>query len=205
LNICQFVHENWLPTERGNSHRFRDFVRDGLPSLFEKFIFNFYRHELPDSWHVSAPFIQWQKEIWNQDAAQFLPRMETDVCIEGPERAIILDAKFYAQALKANEHGSPKLSSVNLYQLFTYLRQKSAEKGWENADGILLYPRTGRDFYADFTTQGHRIRALTVDLFQPWKIIHRRLVDAVLSPPTQAQGTDAPITTPAISGGPVFR
>ncbi|HXT11401.1 MAG TPA: hypothetical protein VN873_07540 [Candidatus Angelobacter sp.] len=179
LNICQFVHQNWLPTEHGNSHRFQDFFRNGLSSLFEKFIFNFYRHELPADWHVRAPFIQWQKEDWNHDAVQFLPRMETDVCIKGPNRAIILDAKFYAQALRLNEHGSLKLSSANLYQLFTYLRQKSGENGWENAEGILLYPRTDRDFCADFKTHGHRIRALTVDLFQPWDTIHRRLLNVI--------------------------
>src|SRR5260370_27148507 len=68
LHVCEFVHEHWLPIERGGARRFRDFIRDGLPSLFEKFVLNFYRHELPAGWTVSAPVIQWQFEAQNVDA-----------------------------------------------------------------------------------------------------------------------------------------
>lgn len=180
LNICEFIHENWLPTEQGSTRHFRDFVRDGLPSLFEKFVFNFYDHELPAGWHVSAPVIYWQIESRNKDANELLPLMKTDVCIRGPGRAIILDTKFYAEALKAGHYSSARLAAGNLYQLFTYLRQKTANTGWENAEGILLYPRTNRDFDADFTTQGHRIRALTLDLFQPWERIRQQMLNGVL-------------------------
>lgn len=49
LHICEFIHEHWLPAEHGGGRRFRDFVRDGLPALFEKFVFNFFQHELPAS------------------------------------------------------------------------------------------------------------------------------------------------------------
>ena len=44
------------------------------------------------------------------------------MCLRGDGRAIILDTKFYAEALKAGSYGTPKLSSANLYQLFTCLR-----------------------------------------------------------------------------------
>jgi 5-methylcytosine-specific restriction enzyme subunit McrC len=56
LHICEFVHKHWLPAEHGGARRFRDFVRDGLPDLFENFVFNFYRHELPTGWDVSARY-----------------------------------------------------------------------------------------------------------------------------------------------------
>lgn len=46
----------------------------------------------------------------------------------------------------------------------TYLRQKSADEGWEQAEGVLLYPRTTRDVDVEFVTHGHRIRALTLNL-----------------------------------------
>jgi len=179
LHICEFVHEHWLPAEHGGARRFRDFVRDGLSSLFENFVFNFYQHELPTGWHVSAPVIRWQMDSWNEDADKFLPRMETDVCITGYGRAIILDTKFYAQALKPGSYGTSRLHSPNLYQIFTYLRQQSCKPGWEHAEGVLLYPRTTSDFVAEFTTHGHRIRALTLDLMQPWKEIHAALLQIV--------------------------
>ena len=187
LHICEFVHEHWLPAEYGGGRRFRDFVRDGLSTLFENFVLNFYRHELPADWHVSAPVIQWQFAAANADALALMPRMETDVCLCGAGRAIILDTKFYAQALKRGAYGTAKLPPANLYQLFTYLRQRSCVSGWEQADGVLLYPRTTRDFAVEFTTHGHRIRALTLDLMQPWQKIHATLMEvAVAGPPITA-------------------
>ena len=179
LNICEFVHEQWLPSEQGGDRRFRDFVKNGLPKLFQKFVFNFFWHELPVGWQVSAPIIQWQSVAPNADALALLPQMETDVCLRGAGRAIILDTKFYAQALKVGLHGTARLPAPNLYQLFTYLRQQSREPGWEQAEGVLLYPRTARDFAAEFTTHGHRIRALTVDLAQSWQNIHASLLQIV--------------------------
>jgi 5-methylcytosine-specific restriction enzyme subunit McrC len=176
LHICEFIHEQWLPDERGGGRRFRDFIRDGLPALFEKFVFNFYQHELPASWHVSAPVFKWLLVAPNADAVAFMPRMETDVCLQCQDRAIILDTKFYAQALKAGAYGTAKLDPASLYQLFTYLRQRASEPGWEHAEGILLYPRTSRDFAVEFTTHGHRIRAITLDLAQPWTNIHAGLM-----------------------------
>ena len=183
LHICEFVHEHWLPAEYVGGRRFRDFVRDGLSKLFENFVLNFYRHELPADWNVSAPVIQWQFTSPNADAQALVPRMETDVCLHGPGRAIILDTKFYAQALKAGAYGTARLPSANLYQLFTYLRQQSCEPGWEQAEGVLLYPRTTRNFDAEFTTHGHRIRALSLDLAQTWQNIHVALMQIVAAGP----------------------
>jgi hypothetical protein len=49
----------------------------------------------------------------------------------------------------------------------------------ENAEGILLYPRTKQTFAPDFTTDGHRIRAPTLDLTQDWQSIHKALMGFV--------------------------
>jgi 5-methylcytosine-specific restriction enzyme subunit McrC len=184
LHVCEFVYEHWLPDEQGSKRHFRDFVRDGLPDLFEQFVFNFYRHELDVDWDVKAPHMAWQMTLENQDARTLVPVMKTDVCLRGPGRAIILDTKFYAQALKAGAYGDPKLPAPNLYQLFTYLRQKSCEPGWEHAEGVLLYPRTTRDINVDFTTHGHRLRALTLDLAQPaWPQVHHQLINIITGEP----------------------
>ena len=74
----------------------------------------------------------------NEDARVLLPRMETDVCLRRDGRAIILDTKFYAEALKAGSYGTPRLSSANLYQIFTYLRQQSCKPGWSRPRGFAL-------------------------------------------------------------------
>ena len=179
LHICEFIHQHWLPAEHGGSRRFREFTRERLSALFEKFVFNFYRHELPAGWQVSAPIINWQYTSKNDDAIALVPRMETDVCLYRPGRAIILDTKFYSNALKSGVFGTAKLSPANLYQLFTYLRQRACEPGWEHAEGVLLYPRTKRDFAVEFTTHGHCLRAITLDLAQPWQQIHTGLMHIV--------------------------
>lgn len=198
LHLCQFIYEHWLPDEAGRNHHFRDFVRNGLPGLFEKFVFNFYRHELSSEWQVTAPWIAWQMEFPNPDALLFIPQMKTDVCLQTAGRSIILDTKFYAHALKEGTFGAPKLASANLYQLFTYLRQKSIDSGWQNAEGVLLYPRTSRDINIDFTTHGHRIRAVTLDLAAPkWHQIHAQLLQLV------ASATTAPTTIASTQSQPL--
>jgi 5-methylcytosine-specific restriction enzyme subunit McrC len=178
LHVCEFIHEHSLPTERGTRRRFRDFVRDRLWKLFQDFVLNFYKRELP-AWHVSSFYINWQMVEPNEDAKTLVPRMETDVCLHRLGRAIILDTKFYAQALKGVDHWVARLNPSNLYQLFTYLRQQAIMPGWDHAEGVLLYPRTTRDFLLEFTTHGHRIRALTLDLAQPWQKIHDALLQIV--------------------------
>jgi 5-methylcytosine-specific restriction enzyme subunit McrC len=176
LHICEFLHEHWLPAEHGGARRFRDFLRNALPKLFQNFVFNFFQRELAGKWQVTKPHINWQMDELNEDAKALLPRMETDVCLHRAGRAMILDTKFYAEALKTGSYGTPKLSSANLYQIFTYLRQQAGKQGWEQAEGVLLYPRTTRDFAVEFTTHGHRIRALTLDLSRPWQNIHAALL-----------------------------
>ncbi len=184
LHICEFVHEHWLPPSTAGPGASGISSGTALPKLFQKFVFNFYQRELAgNGWSRSAPVIQWQLVDSNADASALVPRMETDVCLLGHGRAIILDTKFYAQALKAGSYGTPKLSSPNLYQIFTYLRQQSCKPGWEQAEGVLLYPRTTRDFAAEFTTHGHRIRALTLDLFQSWQAIRAALRQIVAAAP----------------------
>ena len=84
---------------------------------------------LDAQWKVDAPTLDWQIIDANADAFALLPRMETDVCLRSPGRAIILDTKFYAIALKSSSFGPPRLPSANLYQLFTYLRQRCCEAG----------------------------------------------------------------------------
>jgi 5-methylcytosine-specific restriction enzyme subunit McrC len=178
LNVCELIHQHWLPSPATQARPFSDFEREGLPKMFESFVRNFYSHELP-SWSVSAPHIEWECQSANDAAQRLLPRMETDVCLVTANRAIILDTKFYSNALRGGAYDTYRLSSSNLYQIFTYLRQRSGTPGWETAEGILLYPQTAEPFCADFTTHGHRIRALTLDLTRPWREIHRALLAVV--------------------------
>jgi len=185
LNICELVHEQMLPEEHGQGRRFRDFERDALPALFEEFVRNFYRQELPHGWEVEAHRFKWAWQDYNDDAQKYLPDMQTDVCLlnRDKQRAIILDTKFYANALATGQYGTMRLHAGNLYQLNTYLRQRSHEQDWKAAEGVLLYPKTDTEIDASFTTDGHRIRALTIDLYQPWQSIAEKLKSIAQPPP----------------------
>lgn len=178
LHVCEFIHENWLPSEAG-TRRFRDFVREELPKLFEKFVLNFYRHHLPRDWSANSSVFKWHMEFANPDAVDLVPELRTDVSIRGPGRAIILDTKFYADALRGGYFGSATLPPSNLQQLYTYCSQRAVEPGWENAEGVLLYPKTTREFSADFISRGHRMRAMTLDLTAPWQRIESDLLAIV--------------------------
>jgi 5-methylcytosine-specific restriction enzyme subunit McrC len=112
-------------------------------------------------------------------ALQLLPSMWTDVVLRGPGRQIIIDCKFYHEALSGRFGW--KLDSSNLYQIFAYVKNQRHQPGWTSCEGLLLYPTVDRDFEADYLMDGSRIRAATVDLAQPWNAIHGRLLQLINS------------------------
>ena len=58
-----------------------------------------------------------------------IPVMDADIILESPERRIILDTKFYRDALtRGRGPGAGKLHSNNLYQLLAYLRNRQATR-----------------------------------------------------------------------------
>ena len=100
-----------------------------------------------------------------------IPRMEADVILEGPNRRIILDTKYYQEALGGRFGG--KLHSDNLYQLLAYLRNRevTANPGPRH-EGILLYPVVEAPLAIDVRLEGFSIRARSIDLAQEWSNIH---------------------------------
>ncbi len=93
---------------------------------------------------------------------------------EWPARRVILDCKFYADALTSH-HGGARLHSGHLYQLMAYLKNQAVEPGWETVEGILLYPAVSHALDHRYTLMGHRVRIASVDLDQPWCEIHSML------------------------------
>ena len=101
--------------------------------------------------------------------------MRTDVSLRSPERSIILDCKFYKEAM-AGRYGTEKIHSTNLYQLYAYLRNAQQKKGWEDSQGMLLYPAVGEEFDYTFEIDSHPVRIASVNLDNTWKEIHERLL-----------------------------
>lgn len=80
---------------------------------------------------------------------------------------LIVDAKYYAHTTQTN-YGVHKLHSENLYQIFTYVKNKDAEFGDQphKVSGMLLYAATDEDIQPDYSYQmsGNKISVKTLDL-----------------------------------------
>lgn len=186
LSVCRLLYESSAVDEKTGRTTFHDFRRDEATmwALFEEFVTEFYRRE-QRVFRVNpgGRNVEWADKggATDEDRAR-IPKMTADVILESPDRRIILDTKYYTDAL-ARRHGSGtgKLHSGNLYQLLAYLRnrQETRPDGAKH-DGILLYPQVGDEpLRADIRLEGFRVQARTVDLNQDWRAIHAELLETI--------------------------
>jgi 5-methylcytosine-specific restriction enzyme subunit McrC len=104
--------------------------------------------------------------------------MKTDTTLVFSNRKVIIDTKYYKEAL-TERYGGLKFRSNNLYQLHAYLI--STAHGNQdvidlNAEGILLYPVVHNGFREDFNINGHNVTLATINLNQDWRAIHDELL-----------------------------
>ena len=175
LNVCELLHDSRLPSQEDGQVHFRDFFRDPqkMPLLFEAFIRNFYKRE-QNEFEVCAIQLEWDA-LCDEESRAVLPIMRTDVSLKSEHRSIILDCKFYQDAL-VGRYEKEKVRSSHLYQLYAYLRNAERYPGWESSDGILLYPAVAHSFDHCFTIEGRSIRVTSIDLQQNWKTIETALL-----------------------------
>ena len=74
-----------------------------------------------------------------------------------------------------------QISSNNLYQMYAYMKNKSAnDPSFMNCDGILLYPTVDDSFEgAMWELDGHKLYAKMINLNQDWKKIHSDLIAVI--------------------------
>lgn len=177
LRICRLAYDMLLPNPDGTETLFRDALRTEreMAAVFEEFVRNFYRTE-QSTFRVARRNIHWDALPLENTGEGRLPGMQTDISLESPSRRIIIDTKFYRDALQQRPESTQSFRSENLYQLFSYLKNDAASAGTEvPAEGMLIYPENGQELDGQFMIQGHRVRIATVDLCQPWQAIDSRL------------------------------
>jgi 5-methylcytosine-specific restriction enzyme subunit McrC len=164
-----------MPSEREGASRFHDpFIDEKvMPKLFEEFVQNF------AAWHIPSAKVRGQMRIlwdgcWDEDANDVLPVMFSDVVVELRERRLLIDCKFYREAL-VTRHNRLRLHSAHLYQIVSYLRNQSAVEGWGDVEGLLLYPAVGHHLDFRYVLNGHPVRVASVDLDRPWQEIHEAM------------------------------
>jgi len=180
LNICELLSRQLLPSDQQGHVIFRDFLEDetAMSGIFEKFVFNFATRHFPEA-TVGADWIDWDGGAMDDLSRSFLPKMKTDLSIGWPTRKLILDCKFYERATLTS-YEVEKLRSGHLYQIFSYLKNKSVHPGWNACEGVLLYPTVEMSFDCRFRLGGHPVRTVTLDLNRQWQEIESDL-QAILS------------------------
>jgi len=178
LSLCELAYDCLLPNPGGSETRFRDFAEDEkwMHDLFEDFVRNFYHaHADSKGWTcLGRTRIGWDAKPSDEGSAALLPGMTTDVALERDNMHLIVDCKFYGNALRGRF--TPKLDSDNLYQIWSYVSQHRRARPNSKVEGLLLYPTVDREFAADYLIDGNRVRAATVNLDTDWTNIRSRLL-----------------------------
>lgn len=175
LNLCELVHRLVLPSEKtAGDHRIQDILRDEvtMAALFERFVYHFAHRHCPEA-SISRKTLKWQVEA-DAESLVHLPCMNTDVTIEWPVRKLIVDCKYYPEAM-TTQYTTPKLRTGHLFQIVSYLKNQAIVPGWEQVEGLLIYPVVDIQFDLRYRLLGHSVRAASLDLNQPWQTLHGEL------------------------------
>lgn len=179
VSICQLVLEGMLLTTESGEQRLASFVDEQRMSrLYEKFILEYYAKEHPEL-RVSSSQIKWALD---DGIGTMLPIMQSDIMLEKGNTVLIIDAKYYSRTTQSS-YDAHSLISPNLYQIFTYVKNKDEEYGDNDHSvaGMLLYAATDEALQPDETYQmsGNQIEVKTLDLGVDFSKLSQQLDDIV--------------------------
>lgn len=180
--ICSLVLKNLLQTDKDGTTRLMDFLDEqSMHKLYEKFILKYYEEKLRGIKNISvgSKKVSWQLD---DDMDEMLPNMQTDITIINDSKVLIIDAKYYTHETQ-NRYGVDKIHSSNLYQIFTYVKNKEVELKRGNSphevSGMLLYAKTDAAIIADnllpYRMSGNEIYVRSLDLNCNFNSIERQL------------------------------
>lgn len=174
IGICNLVLKGLIQSKQEGKTKLMDFDEEHKSRLFEKFILEYYRQEFPQI-KSNPSQILWQLD---DNFTDMLPKMQTDVTLTYKEIIHIIDAKYYSETTQRN-HDIPKIHSNNLYQIFSYVKNKEFELKDKNykISGMLIYAKTEDDLTLNHTYKmsGNLISAKTLDLNCPFPLIKEQL------------------------------
>jgi len=165
ITICHLVVKGLIQTKSDGSVKMMDFLDEQrMCHLYEKFILEYYKKHYYPQITASASQIAWALD---DGIGTMLPTMQSDIMLcqkKGDNnKTLIIDAKYYAHTTQV-QYDIHTLHSNNLYQIFTYVKNK-ATKGGEVA-GMLLYAKTDEEIYPnnEYQMSGNTITVRTLDL-----------------------------------------
>ena len=175
ISVCYLVIKGLLQTNTDGTTRLMDFLDEQrMCRLYEKFILEYYRKEYPQL-TVNASQIPWALDDGIND---MLPVMQTDIMLSQGNQVLIIDAKYYGHTTQT-QYDIHTLHSANLYQIFTYVKNKEAELANvpHEVSGMLLYARTDEAVQPNnsYKMSGNKISVRTLDLNQDFSEIAAQL------------------------------
>ena len=191
LGVCELVVKGTLQGQAGGDAILSEWLSDEkMHDLYERFLRNYFtvhHRELKPA----ASKIPWAKDEDRSPKDDYLPQMKTDLVLRSAGRTLIVDAKYYGKNLQVSRFGTESISSGNLYQILSYVRNEEAKSGG-TVGGWLLYARTDapRQPDLDVMLHGNRILANTLDLNLPWEELQTQLENII------TEFWPAPATTP---------
>ena len=180
ISICYLVVKGLLQTQSDGSTKLMDFLDEQrMCRLYEKFILEYYRKEYKNQITANASQIPWQLD---NEENSMLPVMQSDIMLRCDDRVLIIDAKYYEHSTQV-QFDKHTLHSGNLYQIFTYVKNKEYELRDRDhkVSGMLLYAKTDEEIYPDnvYQMSGNQITVRTLDLNQPFAEIAGQLDEIV--------------------------
>lgn len=184
INMSYLLTRGLLQTtESGNTKLAEIIDEQSMCRLYEKFILEYYRQEYAGQITADALQIPW---VLDDENEKLLPIMQTDITLtqikNGIKKVLIIDAKYYQKILSSNYHSNKStLHSGNLYQIFTYVKNKEADLSRENkpheVSGMLLYAKTDEEIAPDYTYSmtGNKISVKNLDLSTDFNTIRKQL------------------------------
>ena len=175
ITICYLVVKGLLQSKSDGSVKMMDFLDEQrMCRLYEKFILEYYKKHYPQI-KTTASQIDWALD---DGIDTMLPTMQSDIMLSYKngeiEKTLIIDAKYYTHTTQV-QYDVHTLHSNNLYQIFTYVKNK-ATKGGE-VSGMLLYAKTNEKIHPnnEYQMSGNKIIVRTLDLNCDFEVIASQL------------------------------
>ena len=174
INICYLILNDLLMTTEDGEYKVAESLSEKkMCSIYEKFVLSYYQKHYP-SLRPKASKIKWNLD---NELDKFLPEMKSDITLTYGENILIIDTKYYSQSMQKIElYNSKTIHSNNLYQIFTYVKNKDINKNGK-VSGMLLYAKTNEDIIpnSEYIMSGNKIMVRTLDLNKDFKFIAQSL------------------------------
>jgi len=178
MDVCELIHGNIMIEPDSGTMQLRQFTgsKHQMSNLFERFIFHFLRRE-QGTYRVTGERLTWSDADVSHEDYAFLPLLKPDIVLRGPDRIIIVDAKYYTKPFQVNRE-RVTIWSAHLYQLLAYIRNVGLASDVPVA-GMLVYPAITERPPLRYRLQGHDVSIAFINLDQPWRAIHANLLGLV--------------------------